>query len=40
MGLLVGYDAASGDRDRLAPRAYEKMRAGHLDGRAVICPCG
>ena len=23
-----------------APRAYEKMRAGELDGRAVICPNG
>ncbi|HEX5984026.1 MAG TPA: zinc-binding dehydrogenase, partial [Solirubrobacterales bacterium] len=23
-----------------APRAYEKMRAGELDGRAVICPHG
>ena len=23
-----------------APRAYEKMRAGHLDGRAVISPNG
>lgn len=23
-----------------APKAYEKMRAGELDGRAVICPHG
>ncbi|HET7509185.1 MAG TPA: zinc-binding dehydrogenase, partial [Solirubrobacterales bacterium] len=23
-----------------APKAYEKMRAGELDGRAVICPNG